>query len=112
MSSTFTISNRSRYKDTYFYLDDGVPVTGPFVPPEEFLSARRGWIAHTVAEHEVGFPDIIAARYYGIDGEAFWWVVCLVNGVVDPDLDLVPGQVLSVPPLDVVSRFVSRGPRV
>lgn len=84
---------------------------GPLQPPPEFDTPSRNWVLHVVQEHEVGFPDILAVTYYGKGSEPLWWVICLVNGVVDPDLDIIPGQRLLIPPRDLVARYATRRTR-
>jgi len=101
----------SRYKDSFSYVDNGAVVIGPMQPPPEFSRVSPRWTIHTVTSREVGFPDIIASRYYGDGSEKFWWVICLVNGIVNPDTDLYPGQKLSIPPQDLVTSFANRTSR-
>lgn len=113
MATTLRIDYRSRYKDTAVYLSDTLgPLFGPLQPPYEFDAIQRGWLTHALSEYEIGFPDIIAVKYYGVGAEPLWWVICLVNGIIDSDLDLVPGQRIAIPPRDVVAGFVARGQRV
>ena len=103
------VALKSRYKDTYSYMEPGgVEVLGPFQPPPEFASVGRGWLTHVVVEHEVGFPDLIAVRYYGAGSEQLWWAVCLVNGIIDPDLDIRAGVSIVIPPRDLVARYTAR----
>lgn len=107
-----TVSLKSRYKDTLTYnLRGGVEVMGPFQAPAEFATPGRDWRVHVVEEFEIGFPDIIAVKYYGGGSEQLWWTVCLVNGIIDPDLDITPGQRIMIPPRDLVSRYVARRSR-
>lgn len=40
-------------------------------------------------------PEIISYKCYG--SEEFWWVIMLVNQVDNPLLDLVIGQILTIP---------------
>jgi len=102
----------SRYKDSFAHEDTaGVPVLGPMQLPEEFLTTSPAWTVHTVSEHEVGFLDKLAHRYFGMGQEHLWWVIALVNGIVDADLDVQPGQRLMIPPRDLVSRFAERRTR-
>jgi len=40
-------------------------------------------------------PDLISYKNYGtVD---FWWVICLVNDIVNPLSDFEEGQVLTIP---------------
>lgn len=103
------VSLKSRYKDTFAYVESGgVEVMGPFQPPAEFDKPAKGWISHVVQQDEVGFPDILAVRYYGKGSEALWWCICLANGIIDPDLDMVAGKTLTIPPRDLVAQYTAR----
>jgi hypothetical protein len=107
-----TVSLKSRYKDTTTYFErGGVEVMGPFQAPAEFDKPGRSWLVHVVQEFEIGFPDIIVVKYYGAGAEQLWWAVCLVNGIIDPDLDIIAGQRLLIPPRDLVSRYAARRSR-
>lgn len=44
-----------------------------------------------------GAPDLIAYKMYG--DERQWWVICLVNEIACPALDITIGQLLKIPSL-------------
>jgi nucleoid-associated protein YgaU len=52
---------------------------------------------YVVKEDEIGHYDLISFRAYGI--EELYWVIMLVNNVVNPLSDLYPGMVLTIPSL-------------
>ncbi len=50
---------------------------------------------HMVSASELMRPDLISYRHYRtVD---YWWLVCLVNGIEDPLVDLQMGQKLVIP---------------
>jgi hypothetical protein len=102
---------RSRYKDTNNENTSEGTVLSLWVPPVEFQTVKDNWGTHTVRQHEVGFLDILAARYFGAGMEQLWWVIAQANGIVDPDVDMYPGQRLRIPSRDEVMTFVSRSGR-
>jgi hypothetical protein len=48
-----------------------------------------------VDEHMIGRPDSISNMRYGTS--AYWWVICLVNGIRDPLNDISVGDLLKIP---------------
>jgi hypothetical protein len=114
-----------RYKDTPMAR---VTASGPgseiftiydpdFVPPVEFATFLGGqtpatgtYSLYTVTREDVGFPDRIAYLCYGANQEIHWWVIAMVNGILDPETDLFPGQRLIVPSYALLQQFLSRAP--
>lgn len=99
---------RSRYKDTYVANTSEGTVLALWHPPVEFQKVKDNWRTHTVRQNEVGFLDILAARYFGAGMEQLWWVIAQANGIVDVDADMYPGQRLRIPSRDEVMSFISR----
>lgn len=102
----FTLSNRSRYKDTAVFEQNGKPVFGLFESPREFNPPVLQTFVHRVKQHEVGFLDLLARLYYG--DESLWWVIALVNGLTDVEREMYAGQALSIPTRELVLSFESR----
>ncbi|MHA1690372.1 MAG: hypothetical protein ACTSU7_01915 [Candidatus Heimdallarchaeaceae archaeon] len=50
---------------------------------------------YRVVGDEVGQPDLISYRVYGI--ERYWWVICLVNNIENPLEDIEEGSIIKVP---------------
>jgi len=112
MATPPTRTRESRYKDTDYFATT-VHGVEQFMfdlmnPPVEFATIVAMFTKHRVRQGEVGFLDLIAVKYYGAGNEHFWWAIAMVNGIIDPELDMEMGQVLLVPPRDLVTRFLAR----
>jgi len=111
--TTIAIRSDSRYKDTPVYAtDDGKPFFSLLEPPEEFTVRQSDFQFHRVASHEIGFLDQLAVRYYGPGEENLWWAIALANNILDPELEMFTGQVLTVPSRRVALTFIGRTRRV
>ena len=108
MASEIVLSSLSRYKDTSVYAGDRGPEFGLMEAPLEFLTATENYKQHRVQQHEVGFLDMLAARYFGQGNEQLWWAIALANNMSDPEIEMFSGQVLVIPPRERVTAFVSR----
>lgn len=116
----------NRYKDTdLIRVDDPTAIRltvtddsefALFVPPVEFASFLSSQVSslipgsysvYTVVREDVGFPDRIAWLSWGIGNEIYWWIIALVNGILDTE-DLFPGQQLIVPSYALLQTFLSR----
>ena len=107
------LSELSRYKDTPVYeAADGTPEFALFEAPVEFTQNRDGYREHRVKKFEIGMLDALAVRYFGRGYEELWWVIALVNGVIDPEMEMRDNQVLLIPPRDAVLEFIARVPNV
>ena len=111
MSVDITSQLRSRYKDTAIFTDSAngdyyalMEVPFEFADYEEPANYRN----YTVTQADVGFPDLIAVKTLGPNTEDLWWIIMLVNGIVDVENGLYPGLVLVIPPLASVTSFLSR----
>lgn len=62
---------------------------------------------HTVKEYEVGTPDAIAYAEY--KDSSWWWLICTVNGIINPIKDMQPGMVLKIPKLHQVQALLNKG---
>jgi hypothetical protein len=110
VATTLSLRPDTRYKDTRVYDDDGVVSFALLEPPPELVAAADD-IVHMVQEHEVGFLDKIAANYYGTGYEKLWWVIALVNGVIDAETELFPGARIRIPQRSRVVQFLMRAGR-
>ena len=108
MSTFLRISAASRYKDTPAFNEGGVLEYALWEPPTEFTIVRDGYRVHRVVRSEVGFPDLIAVKYYGQGYEMLWWSIMQANAIIDPETELFPGKVLYIPPRTAVIQFMSR----
>jgi len=103
------VATSSRYKDTGIYATDQFgPVFALMELPQEFAEAREDETVYTVRKVDVGFLDQIAVRHYGPGFEKFWWVLALVNRIIDPDHDMFVNQSLRVPSRATVLEFNAR----
>ncbi len=106
-----TLSSLSRYKDTPVYTAaDGTPEFALWEAPVEFTEDRANYRQHRVKKNEIGILDLLAVRYFGPGHESLWWVIALVNGMVDPETEMYVHQVLLIPPRDAVIEFIARVP--
>lgn len=81
--------------DPYYSILDG-----QFI---QFIRSLRTGERHTVVQVEIGDLPRIAWKYYrNING---WWIIGQYNGIVDPWLDMYPGQVLEIPSLDSINDY-------
>jgi hypothetical protein len=61
---------------------------------------------HRVSEEEIARPDLISYRLYGT--HVYWWIICLVNAMSNPLMDLEVGDVLTIPNLLDIHDFYRR----
>lgn len=108
------VPQTSRYKDTpSFQREDGVgEMFGLWRVPVEFQEQASNSLRHVTKGDEIGFLDILAARYYGFGYEHLWWVIAVANGIVDVERDMKVGMTLRIPPRDLVMSFVGRAGNV
>lgn len=50
---------------------------------------------YMVCGEDLGKPDLISMKMYNQEG--YWWLICLVNGILNPFSDLEIGQILTIP---------------
>ena len=111
--ATLALSELSRYKDTAVYTSaEGTPEFALFEAPVEFTGDRVGYREHRIRDFEIGMLDALAVRYFGAGQEELWWIIALVNGMLDPEMEMRGGQVILIPPRDAVLEFVARVPNV
>lgn len=104
------ITPHSRFRDTLLYATgEGLYQYGPYAPPPEFESlSPADYSSYICGASDVGFPDLIATRFYGPGTESLWWVICRVNGIVDVETDIFVGRKIKIPPYSAVAAFVAR----
>ena len=115
------VSNRSRYKLTRAFFNSsrasrlegrnqdgrefGLMSTLP-----DFEDLGINFQTHRVRSFEIGFPEQIAVRYYGVGFEDLWWAIAYTNRIIDPELDMFDGMELVIPNRDALTAFLSRKP--
>lgn len=52
---------------------------------------------HEIQGHEIGNPDSIAYKNY--QDSSWWWLICTYNGIINPIVDMVAGDVIRIPNL-------------
>lgn len=60
-------------------------------------------VYYRVTVHDVMQPDNISYNMYGT--ERYWWIICLVNGIMNPFDELVIGTVLKLPNIVDIEDF-------
>ncbi len=106
------LSSLSRYKDTKVYVaEDGTPEFALWEAPVEFTESRDGYREHRVKKNEIGLLDLLAVQYFGGGHESLWWTIAVVNGMVDPEMEMRSGEVILIPPRDAILEFIARVPR-
>lgn len=98
----------SRYKDTPVYDEGGALEFELWAAPPEFGDQGTAGRTHRVTQHEVGFLDIIAVRYFGRGFESAWWAIAQANGIIDPEREMFAGMALIIPPKSRVTQYLSR----
>lgn len=58
------------------------------------LKARPANIA-VVPNGMAGRPDLISHSIYGTTSN--WWIICVVNDIIDPFEELIPGKKIKIP---------------
>lgn len=81
--------NPSEKKDANREFIDPLPL-GKFEVPESPLDL---WIEVTLVNYRR--LDLIAWKYYG--NVKLWWVIAMVNDIIDPWTDLEPGDLIRIP---------------
>jgi hypothetical protein len=107
---TLQLSTDSRYKLTRLFEGDEGLVFGLLSVLDDFYTLGDDYQIHRVTAPEVGFLDIVAARFFGPGNESLWWVIAYANGIIDPDVDMFPGQTLVIPTRQRLLRFLERRP--
>ena len=60
-------------------------------------------VYYRVSSHDVAQPDLISKKLY--DTERYWWIICVVNNIMNPLLDIIPGNILKIPNLLDIYEF-------
>lgn len=50
---------------------------------------------YRISSHDVSQPDLISKKLY--DTERYWWIICVVNSIMNPLLDIIPGNIMTIP---------------
>lgn len=88
---------------------DGVPITD--ITSFNAGGLRQYLVGKIVTTHHVnsitaGLPDLISYVEYG--SEQYWWLICLVNGVVDPINEIAAGMNLIIPTKADLDAFIKK----
>jgi len=108
MAETIGISVRSRYKDTDVYSGTTEPEFGLFTEPEEFVEDDGSWKRHRVLPQDIGNLDALAVRYFGIGYEGLWWAIAMANAMINPEEEMVAGDVIVIPSRALAVKFIAR----
>jgi hypothetical protein len=53
--------------------------------------------------HDVMQPDLISYKLYGT--ERYWWIICVVNNIQNPLVDIIEGMTLKIPSIFDIQEF-------
>ena len=57
----------------------------------------------------VGYPDLLSYDVYGtVD---YWWILCMMNGIVDIYTDMTAGMTWNIPAMADIQGMLSQGIR-
>lgn len=70
------------------------------------FKVQRQALYYRVKDIDLKAPDLIAYKAYG--QEQYWWIICLVNNIIDVSTELITGQVLIIPNILDVYDFAKR----
>lgn len=71
------------------------------------LRMNRRPMFYKVVQEDLGSFDLISKKAYG--SEEYWWVICLVNDILDISSDIAIGDILTIPSiLDVFDFYKKR----
>lgn len=100
MPRTLSLPTYNRYRQTDLLQGpkgevgtDEATFWGTFKRPDIILTDNDTFI--TIASKDNGRLDLLAHKYYGEAG--LWWVIAMVNDIVDPLYGVTPGMVLRIP---------------
>ena len=60
----------------------------------------------TVSQEIEHRPDLVATKAYGTPDA--WWVICLVNGIINPQRELITGRHLKIPALNDIEQVLQQ----
>jgi hypothetical protein len=52
-------------------------------------------IYYRISSHDISQPDLISKKMYNT--ERYWWIILVVNGIMNPLLDIVEGSIIKIP---------------
>lgn len=104
---TVLVADESRYKTTPAFDSDRGAEYGLMRVLDDFIDLTSH-ITHRVDKAEIGFLDILAARYYGRGRESLWWVIALANAIIDMEMEMFEGQILIIPTRAAVTAFINQ----
>lgn len=88
---------------------DGTPITD--ITSFSAGGLRQFLVGKIVTPHHVnsitaGLPDLISYLEYG--SEQYWWLLCVVNGIVDPINEITIGRNLIIPDKADMDAFIKQ----
>lgn len=107
--NTASVSADSRFKDTAQFVGPrGIQYALLEYPAEFAVLQATDCRLYTVVSADVGFIDRIMWLNYGIGFEKLWWVIAMVNGIIDAEQDMPVGTVLLLPSSTIIAQFRKR----
>jgi len=74
------------------------------------LEIKRQVEFYRVTDADLVRPDFISFKFYG--NERFWWIIMVINDIIDIRADLVAGMLLQIPDvLDIYDYFKKKRKR-
>lgn len=82
---------------------------------KRLLEKQNDDFVFAILKEEAGRPDLISQRVYG--KAIYAWLVLQYNNIVDPEVELVPGKVITMPSqtrltLDIITKAEGGTPGV
>ena len=94
----------SRYRLTSIAIDSTiVPGRRRFTTwtKPDIIATEENSVRHVILPQEVGRPDIIAYKHYA--DVNLWWVICMVNDIKDPFLEMKSGDTVLIPDIALIN---------
>lgn len=99
--------NKNRYFKTF--IKDGISyqdiLSFSFLYFEDYLKDKMINVV-LVQDEEVNSPDLISYNYYGISD--YWWIICFINKIKDPFVELTVGKRLFIPKIEDIENFIQK----
>jgi len=67
---------------------------------------KRTPIYYRTTVSDVMQPDFISYKIYGT--ERYWWIICLVNDIMNPFTDIEEGVILKIPHIMDIYDFLKK----
>lgn len=63
-------------------------------------------VYYRVSEEDVMRPDLISYKHYST--VAYWWIICAVNGIQNPLVDINVNDILTIPTMVDIYEFAKK----